>query len=158
MRPGAFQGTLADGKRKKLLFDHDDRQEMGSTDNGLEFAATAKGLAFRMALSDDRNGQMIYQAVMSNTRPCVSIGADLAESRVRWAGEIEYDFCARVDLQEISLVPEGAVESTYAMVVDLDEENPFLSLACREPSFAMDQAVANATARGQRVIDRLAKL
>lgn len=158
VRAGGFANTLEDGKRKALLFDHDERLDFGGTDNGLEFAACAQGLAFRMPLNNDAAGRAIFDTVMSNERPCVSIGADVIEKKIRFAGSVEYDDCTRVALREISLVPEGAVANTYAAIVDLDQENPYLFLACRSASFATQAAVANVTARGSRLVDKLQRL
>jgi HK97 family phage prohead protease len=155
MRPGAFAQTVDDGASKALLFDHDSRRRIGGTDTGLEFASCAKGLAFRMPLLDDANGWAIYDAVVSNLRPCASVGATLIENKVRFTADLEYDFCTKASLQEISLVPEGAVSDTFSAVVDLDAENPYLFLACRSAGFAMQAATANATARAQRLVERL---
>ncbi|ODT27157.1 MAG: hypothetical protein ABS54_06315 [Hyphomicrobium sp. SCN 65-11] len=158
LRLGAFSETLKDGKRKPLIFDHDGRREYGDTDTGLEFASCLQGLAFRMPIRDDEAGRAIFDNVMSNKRPCVSIGADVIEKKIRWAKDIEFDDCARVDLREISLVPEGAVSNTFAAIVDLDDENPYLWAACRTSDFAAQATVANVSARATRLVERLEQL
>ena len=155
---GAFISTIHDGKPKRLLFNHDDIQELGSTDTGLEFANCLTGLAFRMPLDGNVNAQKIYDAVTRNERPCVSIGAEVSEKTVKTADGIEYDLCAKVTVNEISLCEEGAVSGTYAKIVDLDDEEPMLWLACRSSTFASDKIVANCQATIKRILDKLQKL
>lgn len=159
IKNGAFINTIYDRKPKQLLFSHDASQEIGSTSTGLEFANSLDGLAFRMPLEGNANAKAIYDAVMRNERPCVSVGAEVVAKEVRRTSSgTEYDYCSEVSLQEISLCEEGAVSGTYARIVDLDEEEPNLWLACRATSFATDKAAANVTARAQRIVDMLARL
>ncbi|CDZ60332.1 Hypothetical protein NGAL_HAMBI2605_09550 [Neorhizobium galegae bv. orientalis] len=157
--PFAFIETINESTPKQLLFDHDPRRQMGDTKSGLEFANCLTGLAFRMPLDGNTNATAIFDAVMSNERACVSVGMKMSEYETRKTDcGTEYDVCSKASLTEISLVPEGAVPRTYAKVVDLDDEPEMLWTACRSPSFATDQAVANVTARGQRIVDALARL
>lgn len=156
MKVGAFIDSIHDSTTKRVLFDHDPSQEVGSTSTGLEFANCLTGLAFRMPLDDSPNARKIYEAVTQNARSCVSIGATVVDSeRRKIADGTEYDYITRVSLEEISLCREGAVERTFAEIVDLGDNDESLWMACRSSTFAFHQAVANATSRGQRVIDGL---
>ena len=160
MKSGAFINSICDSsKTKRLLFDHDDTQELGSTKNGLEFANCLKGLAFRMPLDGNANAGRIISAVNNNERACVSVGGEFTEYEKRHTDDgVEYLYCSQMRLDEISLVPEGAVTRTYCRVVDLDDEEPNLWLAARKATFETDQSVANLTARAKRLVDKLAKL
>ncbi|KAA9386915.1 hypothetical protein F4V88_10755 [Neorhizobium galegae] len=159
IKGGGFINSLYDGKPKRLLFQHDAGQELGSTATGLEFANSLDGLAYRMPLDGNPKATAIYDAVMRNKRACVSVGAEVLAKESRQTSDgLEYDYCTDLTLCEISLCEEGAVSGTYARIVDLDEEEPNLWLACRATAFSTDKAVANVTARAQRLIDALARL
>ncbi|PZM14614.1 hypothetical protein [Rhizobium tubonense] len=125
----------------------------------MEFANCLKGLAFRMPLEDNATAGRIISAVNNNERACVSVGGDFTEYEKRKTDNgTEYLYCSKMRLEEISLMPEGAVSNTYCRVVDLDDEEPMLWLAARKPSFETDQGVANVTARAKRLVDNLANL
>lgn len=159
IKTGALAGTIFDAKPKQLLFDHDPDLEIGSTETGLVFATSTKGLAFRMPLDGNPNAAAIYEGVMGNTTSCVSIGADVREKEVRKTKDgVEYDYITLAGLREISLCEQGAVSNTYCRVVDLAEEEPDLWKASQSSKFQTDQAVANVSARGQRIADMLKSL
>jgi len=159
MKPGAFIDTIFDSQAKQMLFDHNDRDRIGGTSSGLEFANSLLGLAFRMPLDDNPRAAEIIDAVTSNSKACVSVGVELVENAIRKTADgIEFDYCSTAKLTEISLCPEGAVSGTYSSIVDLEDENPNLWLACRSSAFATAKAVANVTNRGQRIVDMLAAL
>ncbi|WP_210168919.1 HK97 family phage prohead protease [Rhizobium sp. Root482] len=159
MKAGAFIDTIYDCQSKRMLFDHNDSDVVGGTSSGLEFANSLDGLAFRMPLDRNARAAEIVDAVKSNSRACVSVGVELVENIVRKTTDgVEFDYCLKAKLTEISLVPEGAISGTYSAIVDLDDENPNLWLACRANAFATAKAVANTTARGQRIVDMLARL
>jgi HK97 family phage prohead protease len=130
---GAFGETIADGKMKQLLFDHDESRQYCTTSTGLEFASTADGLAFRMPLAG-HDGRAVYGAVSTGERACVSVGCVFDRTSKRRISGIDVLAIERASLKEISLCRQGKVPETCATVVDLDDENPYLFLAARSPS------------------------
>ena len=149
---------------KKLLLDHNEARQVGSTALGLEFANTCSanpvnGLAFRMPLSDDNeDSQVIYDTISSLERPCVSVGIEIEESEVIRVKDVDVKIVMRASLSEISLVPLGAVPGTNASIVDLMDHDPWLLMAARSNTFVSDKYVSNVDASAKRLVDKLAKL
>jgi phage head maturation protease len=157
MKTGAFINTIFDGKPKQLLFEHNPKEVLA--ESGIEFENCLDGLAFRMPLSASRRPFDIYDAVMDNSKPCLSIGGEVVEHTViKPQDGVEWDYVSKASLSEISLCYEGAVSGTFAKIVDIDEEEPNLWLACRTTGFTTDKAVANVTARARRISDMLKAL
>ncbi|WP_105419196.1 HK97 family phage prohead protease [Neorhizobium sp. T25_27] len=164
LKAGCLWDSIYDGSKKRLLLDHNDAKDVGSTAYGLEFTETSKhhpvnGLAFRMPLSEDNpDAELIYNTITRQERPCVSVGIKFTDFETITVDGNRVDVVAKAVLEELSLVTEGAVPGTNAVVVDLATEEPWLFMAARSNKFIGDKFSANVQARCQRLIDMLARL
>lgn len=161
---GCFWDSIYDGSNKLLLLDHDETKQVGSTELGLEFASTTSnslvnGLAFRMPIGPENpDSHLIYETITSLKRPCVSVGIEiLKKERLNVEGS-DVDVVLKAKVLEISLVKEGAVPGTNACIVDLDNEDPWLSFAARSPHFALDKAYSNVLSGAHRLAEKIQKL
>jgi HK97 family phage prohead protease len=158
LKSGCFISTIHDGKRKRLLLDHNDAHEVGSTDVGLEFENSLKGLAFRMPLAGNPSARRIADTVGAAERACASVGIRFTEHRTYEVDGLDVDIVDKAELFELSLVSQGAIANTFARVVDLEYEEKLLWSACRSPKFATDQLVTDMQVRIRRVTENLRKL
>lgn len=157
LKTGAFVSTLRDNRTKRMLLDHDEGREVGSTNSGLEFANAVEGLAFRMPLTGNPSARLIADTVGNGERACVSVGISFSDFETREIHSHQVDIVSSARLLECSLVKDGAIASTFARIVDLDDEDASLWSACRKTGFSMDQRVANVQASGRRIIDNIRK-
>lgn len=163
-REGCFWDSIYDGSKKRLLLDHDDGKQVGSTDLGLEFASTTglsqvNGLAFRMPIDrDNPDSELIYDTITNLDRPCVSVGITIEEKQTIVVDGSNVDIILKAKIDEISLVKEGAVPGTNASVVDLEHEDPWLFFAARSSMFALDKGYANLTAGAHRLVEKIQDL
>ncbi|RVC45101.1 MAG: hypothetical protein E5V60_15170 [Mesorhizobium sp.] len=158
IKSGAFISTIHNSSAKRLLLDHADGLEVGSTNTGLEFANALKGLAFRMPLNGNPNAELIANTVGTDQRACVSVGIKFQDFETREIHGEQVDIVSKAELLECSLVQYGAVADTYARICDLGDSDESLWSACRSNSFILDQHVANLRTRGRRIVDGLRKL
>lgn len=80
---GCFAGSVVGGPAKSALFDHNDHDVIGTTADGLEFASTADGLAYRLPLKGNRRAAEVRRGIQSGTKGCASVGCVIHESEER---------------------------------------------------------------------------
>lgn len=147
---GCFTSSVHDTTQTKaLLLDHDPQKVIGS--EGLEFANTIDGLAFRFPLDGVANGRDIQDCIDQSSKSCVSVGCYLQESDYRIVAGIKVRFVTKARIEEISLVKDGAVPKTFARLVDLDDVDQDLWVEARKPGFRVDMSTAAVLATLRRI-------
>lgn len=139
---GCLDESIRDGAVKRLLLDHDDALEVGSTATGLELVATSEGLVFRMPLERDATGAMLSAMTRNGQRADVSVHLEYRDAQLVEVDGREVEVVYAADLVEISLCQEGRVPNMFAKVVDLDDEPASLKDAFQSTSFAIDKGMA----------------
>lgn len=101
IRPGAFAGTLKDGRDILALADHDQKQVLGRTRSGtLALAEDSKGLTFTLKLPDTQAGRDIAALAERGDLGGMSFGFVATDEA--WHGDLRE--LRAVDLHEISVV------------------------------------------------------
>lgn len=155
LKNGCLNASIESPQRVRMLFDHKAEREVASTTGGLQLERTPVGLAFRLDLNNSERAHEIFSTVDSGGRACVSVGISFEDYETKEIQGNKVDVVARAKLHEVSLVKAGAIERTFAEVVDLADCGPYLWIDCRQPAFARAQATSNALARVRKITDML---
>ena len=153
---GCFGNVYDPGVERKLLFDHDDGDVIGTTADGLEFANSPDGLVYRLPLSGNARAAEVKAKVESNEKACASVGCRIVNSsRAEVDGEV-VDIINKADLFETSICFWGKVPGTSASIVDLSQVDPDIRAAARTLDFAIDQLASNVATNAKHVAHGLA--
>jgi HK97 family phage prohead protease len=156
---GAFGASIyhADVERK-VLFDHNDSDIVGTAADGLVFANNTEGLLYRLPLADNPQAGRVKRMIESSRKACASVGCYITDSEIVEIDGQSVQRIIRADLFEVSLVPQGAVDGTTASLVNLRDEEPDLRDAARTLGFKVDKVISNIATSSLRVADGIKRL
>jgi HK97 family phage prohead protease len=155
---GCFGNVYDPGVERKLLFDHNDGDVIGTTADGLEFANSPDGLVYRLPLTDNARAADVKAKVASNEKACASVGCRIVETtRAEVEGEM-VDIITKADLFETSICFWGKVPGTSASIVDLSRVDADIRAASRTLDFAVDQLASNIATNAKHAAHNIALL
>lgn len=158
LQSGSLTKSLHDGRPKRLLVDHDDTLEVGSSNAGLEFDNNgAFGLSMRFPLSNSAVHTRLAEFVRDGKRACLSIGGAITKAQTKTIAGHQVEFVEEFRLDEVSVCFQGANTPAFVELIDLDNEQASLAAAAREPGFRTKVAVNKAVATTRRIDQRLAE-
>jgi HK97 family phage prohead protease len=137
--PTAFDKYIANNHRPDLWLSHDNTKIVGS---GIELCGMNVGVAFRMALSDERYAAIIKQMVESKTRDSISIGFTEIKVRDKVYFGHKVRYIEEAEIREVSLVPVGACRQAFARIIDANNEPP-LEQSVSSDMFAIEYDLHN---------------
>ena len=146
---GCFKDSIAGRSRIRALVQHDDSDEIGSTDDHLVVVDDEHGLAFRLYLQDEP-GRLVARMVASGSRVGMSNGCRITETQTRSIAGENVILITKAHLEEVSLVKEGAVSQAFAELVDVADQ-PTLASASRSGSLKDGEFMRNMTASLRRI-------
>ena len=97
--PGAFDGSLSDGRKVKFLYAHDQSQVLGSA---LQLKADQHGLFGRFKISRTRLGEDVHTLLKDGALDSFSIGFFIDD--LDWDDESDTRLLKQIDLLEASVV------------------------------------------------------
>lgn len=117
IKPGAFVKSINEMKRIFALWNHDDRQVLGNTENGtLKFTDTPAGLLAEVTLNDTTYAQDAWLQVQSGNVRTMSFGFSVLKEDYDYSGEKPVRFLIEVRLYEVSFgVPFPAYAETMSV-------------------------------------------
>lgn len=155
---GCFGNVYDPGVARKLLFDHNAADVIGTTSDDLEFANSPDGLVYRLPLAGNARAADVKAKVESNEKACASVGCRIVNSiRAEVDGEM-VDVITKADMFETSICFWGKVPGTSASIVDLARVDPDIRAASRTLDFKIDQLASNVATNSKHVAHGLALL
>jgi len=153
--PGCFKDSLRD---VALQLEHD--EQIVLAENGLRFVDGPDFLAFELELPHNQHGGIIASLVASGSRTDCSVGTRNLQATTRRIRGHDVRLITDGDLVELSLCVDGAVASSHARVVDL--ENCHLSLEDEARCGVLStwggaNEIATATKRLAATIDKISQ-
>jgi uncharacterized protein len=123
VHPNAFDASLKDGKLK-LYRMHDRRQGIARQPATLRISKDAKGIAYEANIIDNTAGRDAVAELESGYITGASVGMRFTPSDVKMTkeGRNQIITIMRADLEEISLVDDGAYRATTAVLRWADEQ------------------------------------
>jgi HK97 family phage prohead protease len=119
--PGAFDAYLANPiKPVEFWLKHDEQKVVGDTNSGLELYSDQRGLAFRFRFPNTTLGREARQLARDREYTGVSVGCTFKSNIEIIDGE-PVMIIQNAHLQEISLVPVGAIGKAFAILGTPDE-------------------------------------
>jgi HK97 family phage prohead protease len=149
--PGAFDLSMKYDVPVEFWMDHDRFLKLGDTRNNLEIYSDDMGLHFRLRLDNTELSSHARALVESKAYTECSIGYDQGRTEKREVAGQDVLFILQARLEEISLVPSGAVKATHAQISDVDNCRS-LEHDCKSMKFRCD----NSYAELQRALRRAA--
>ena len=120
--PGCFAKSLAKGRPISLQIYHDDSLIIARIEDGLEILEDSQGLTFRCPVPDTDLGLVAAALVKTGKLTEVSVGCGIRREERATIGGRAVRAVKEASLDEISLVPRGAVFGTEIALVDLHNE------------------------------------
>jgi HK97 family phage prohead protease len=148
--PGAFDRSINDAK-VEMWIDHDRALKLGDTRSNLELFSDEFGLHFRLRLNNTELSSHAQALVESKAYTECSVGFDSGKTELREIDGHSVLYILQARLEEVSIVPAGAVKATHAQISDI-ENCESLERDCKSLRFRSD----NAYAELQRALRRVA--
>jgi HK97 family phage prohead protease len=137
--PGAFDRSLKYDAPIEIWIDHDKTLKVGDTTTNLELYSDDFGLHFRLRLDNTELSSHARALVESKAYTECSIGYDQGTTELREIGGYSILYILQARLEEVSLVPTGAVKATHAQVNDM-EKCGSLEHDCKSMKFLCDNS------------------
>ncbi|SDE12255.1 phage prohead protease, HK97 family [Bradyrhizobium brasilense] len=151
---GAFDAHFSSSSRTEMWLAHDPTEVICSTNSGLEFANTEKGLAFRFPLDNKRYADTVKRMITSGKQAAVSVGVTRTKERAEMVGRHRVIFIESAELREVSLVAAGACESAFARLVDANH-SPSLKDSVKSNPFKIDSGLHNIKTQREKNATRI---
>jgi HK97 family phage prohead protease len=149
--PGAFDRSMKYEAPVEIWIDHNKTLKLGDTRRNLELISDEAGLHFRLRLDNTELSSHARALVESKAYTECSIGFDSGKTELREIEGHSVLYILQARLEEVSLVPAGAVKATHAQVNDI-ENCDSLEQDCKSMKFRYD----NSFAVLQRALGRVA--
>jgi HK97 family phage prohead protease len=149
--PGAFDLSMKYDAPVEMWIDHDKSLRLGDARTNLDLYSDDFGLHFRLRLDNTELSSHARALVESKAYTQCSIGYDQGKTETREVEGHSVLYILQARLEEISVVPAGAVKATHAQVNDI-ENCRSLEHDCKSLKFLCD----NSFAELQRALRRAA--
>ena len=145
-----FRESLRSGRKVDFLRSHSFSHSYGSTTTGeLHLAETKIGLALKFYPKDDAaSRELVEEARAGKLR--LSVGFRVVEQQERMLDGLSFTVYTRGELEEVSAVPDPAVEATALTVVPAATCPP-LALLAESDRFASTIALARVQSTVHRI-------
>jgi HK97 family phage prohead protease len=140
--PGAFDLSMKYDVPVEFWIDHDRSLKLGDTRTNLELYSDDFGLHFRLRLDNTELSSHARALVESKAYTECSVGFDSGKTELREIEGHSVLYILQARLEEVSLVPAGAVKATHAQVNDI-ENCRSLEHDCKSMKFRCDNSYAS---------------